>query len=94
MSLREEYIAKMKIHLDEMEVHLAQLELKARSVETSLREKYEVELTHLRFQSQQAMKKFDELKASSADTWDGMVAEADKIKAAAIRSLHYFRSQL
>lgn len=94
MSLREEYIAKLKLHIDEMEVNLALLEVKARAVEASLREKYEVELTHLRFQSQLAMQKFDELKASSAEAWDDLVVEADKIKAAAIRSVHYFRSQL
>ena len=94
MSKRDEYIAKMKLQLDEMDAKMDKLEAKAKEAKEDARAKYKEEIAKLRQQSRLAKSKLEELKASGAEKWDAMVAEMEKISDATAHSYNYFKSQL
>ncbi len=94
MTKREEYIAKMKLQLDELDAKMDQLEAKAKEAKEDARAKYKEEIAKLRQQSRLAKGKLEELKASGEEKWDAMVAEMEKIRDAVAHSYNYFKSQL
>ena len=94
MSKRDVYVAKMKLQLDELNARMGELEAKAKEAKEDARDKYNEDLGKLRHQSQLAVAKLDELKASGEDKWEAMVAETEKIRDAFIHSFNYFKSQL
>lgn len=94
MSKRDEYIAKMKLQLDELDAKMDKLEAKAKEAKEDARAKYKEEIAKLRQQSRLAKDKLEELKASAEDKWDAIVVEMEKIRDAAVRSYNYFKSQL
>jgi len=94
MPTRDEYITKMKHQLDELNAKMAKLETKAQAAKADARNLYKEEMRKLRLQSKLAVTKLDELKASSEDKWDTMVAEMEKVRDAFTHSFHYFKSQL
>ena len=94
MTKRAEYIEKMKHQLDELNTNMNTLEAKANEVKEDARAKYKEEVGKLRHQSKLAVAKLDEMKASSADSWDAMVTEMEKVRDAFKHSFSYFKSQL
>ncbi|MCX9156961.1 hypothetical protein OPU71_12580 [Niveibacterium sp. 24ML] len=94
MSKRDEYIESVKHQLDEMNANMSVLEAKAQEARDDARGKYREELSKLRHQSKLAIAKLDELKSAGEDTWDGMVAEMEKVRDAFVHSFRYFKSQL
>lgn len=94
MSKRDEYIAKMKLQLDELDAKAAQLEAKATEVKQDARAKYNEEIAKLRQQSKLAKVKLEELTAAGEDKWEAMVTEIEKIRDAFKHSFNYFKSQL
>lgn len=91
---RDEYVAKMKLQLDELNAKMDKLEAKASEAKEEARAKYKEEMTKLRQQSKLAKGKLDELKAAGEDSWDVMVAEMEKVRDAFKHSFNYFKSQL
>ena len=94
MAKRDEYIAKMKIQLDELDAKMDKLEAKAKEAKEDARAKYKEEIANLRQQSRLAQGKLEELKASREEKWDDMVAEMERIRDAIAHSYNYFKSQL
>jgi predicted nucleic acid-binding Zn-ribbon protein len=94
MTNRTTYIEKMKLQLDALNAKMNALQGKAHVAKQDARAKYQEEMNKLRQQSQLAIDKLDELKASSEDGWDGVVLEMEKMRDAFTHSFHYFRSQL
>lgn len=94
MSTRDEYIAKMKLQLDELNAKMNELEAKAQEAKTDVRTKYREEMRKLRHQSKLAIAKLDELRAAGESSWDALVAEMEKIRDAFTHSFHYFKSQI
>jgi hypothetical protein len=94
MTNRNAYIEKMKLQLDALNVNMNELQDKAQIAKQDARAKYQEEMAKLRQQSQLAIAKLDELKASSEDGWDGVVLEMEKMRDAFTHSFHYFKSQL
>jgi len=94
MSKRDEYVAKMKLQLDELNAKMGELEAKAKEAKEDARDKYKEEMGKLRHQSKLAAAKLDELKASGEDKWEAIVAEMEKIRDAFTHSFNYFKSQL
>jgi len=94
MSKRDEYVAKMKLQLDELNAKMDELEAKAKEAKEDARDKYEEEMGKLRHQSQLAVAKLEELKSSGEEKWEAMVAEMEKIRDAFTHSFNYFKSQL
>ena len=91
---RDEYVAKMKLQLDELNTKMDKLEAKASEAKEDARAKYKEEMSKLRQQSKLAKGKLDELKAAGEDSWDVMVAEMEKVRDAFKHSFNYFKSQL
>jgi predicted nucleic acid-binding Zn-ribbon protein len=94
MSQRDEYVAKMKLQLDELNAKMHTLEAKAHEAKDDARAKYEAEIGKLRQQSRLAKDKLEALKAAGEDTWDAMVAEMEKVRDAFKHAFNYFKSQL
>lgn len=93
MTKRDEYIAKMKLQLDELDTKMDKLEARAKEAREDARAKYREEIAKLRQQSKLAKGKLEELKASGEEKWDAMVTEMEKIRDAAVHSYNYFKSQ-
>lgn len=91
---RDEYVAKMKLQLDELNAKMDKLEAKAIEAKEDARVKYKEEMSKLRQQSKLAKGKLDELKAAGEDSWDVMVAEMEKVRDAFKHSFNYFKSQI
>lgn len=94
MKTREDYIAKMKLQLDELDAKMSRVEAKAQEAREDARDKYKEEMVKLRQQSTLAKAKLDDLKAAGADKWDALVAEMEKVSDAFKHSFSYFKSQL
>ncbi len=94
MSKRDEYIAKMKLQLDELDANMDKLEAKAAVAKEDVRAKYKEEMTKLREQSKLAKAKLQVVKAAGEDKWDEMVTEMEKVRDAVVHSFNYFKSQL
>jgi len=94
MITREAYIAKMKAQLDELDASMSRVEAKAADARAEARDKYREEMAKLQHQSKLASAKLEEMKLASADTWDKMVAEMEKMRDAFTHSFHYFKSQV
>ena len=94
MSKRDEYIAKMKLQLDELDAKMDKLEAKATVAKEDVRAKYREEMAKLREQSKLAKGKLQEVKAAGEDTWEVVVKEMEKVRDAVIHSYNYFKSQL
>jgi hypothetical protein len=93
MSKRNEYIAKMKMQLDELNATMNRLDAKTDATKADVRDMYLEEMRKLRHQSKLASARLEEVKASSEDSWQAMVAEMDKVKDAFRHSFNYFKSQ-
>lgn len=94
MSKRDEYIAKMKLQLDELDAKMDKLEAKAVEAKEDARAKYKEEMARLRQQSRAAKGKLEEIRAAGEDKWEALVAETEKIRDAITHSFNYFKSQL
>jgi predicted nucleic acid-binding Zn-ribbon protein len=94
MTKRDEYVAKMKVQLDELNTKMSELEAKAKEAKADARDKYQEEMGKLRAQSRLAVGKLDDMKAAGEDSWEKMVAEMEKIRDAFKHSFSYFKSQI
>ena len=94
MTKRAEYTTKMKLQLDELNAKMDLLEAKAKEARQDAREKYKAEMVKLRHQSELAHAKLLEFTAAGEDSWEKMVAEMDKVRAAFVHSFSYFKSQV
>lgn len=94
MSKSDDYIEKMKLQLDKLKAKMSALEDKAKEAKADARAKYAEEMGKLRQQSQQALTKLEEVRVAGEGSWDGMVAEMEKIRDAFVHSFKYFKSPL
>jgi hypothetical protein len=94
MSYRDEYIAKMKLQLDELNASMTLFEIKAHEASIDAQAKYQEGLKHMHLQSQLALAKLSELKVASDSTWDNLVAESEKVRAALVHAYDDFKSRL
>jgi chromosome segregation ATPase len=91
---RDEIVAAMKAQLDETNAMLGDLETRAAKATAEALEKYRQQIARLQEQSESAQEKLKELTDAGEDAWEGMVAEAEKLRDAFIHSFNYFKSQL
>ncbi|HEY8904786.1 MAG TPA: hypothetical protein VIM63_01990 [Rhodoferax sp.] len=94
MSTRDIYITKMKLQLDELNLQMSKLEARGQEAREDMRDKYKAEMAKLHAQSAVAKAKLADMQASSESTWDGMVAEMNKVRDAFVHSFSYFKSQV
>jgi predicted nucleic acid-binding Zn-ribbon protein len=94
MTTRDEYVAKMETQLDDMNAQLDKLATKSKAARQEMQARYKQEMADLRAQSSKASAKLIEMQTAGEDTWEGMVAEMEKIGDAYKHSYNYFKSQL
>lgn len=94
MTTRDDYVAKMKLQLDEMNEKMTALEARAQEAKDDARAKYKEEMRKLRHQSKLAVAKLEELRAVGEDSWEAMVTEMEKVRDAFTHSFNYFKSQV
>lgn len=94
MSIRDTYITKLKLQLEELTTTMLELRSTTETAKIGLDEKYLKEMNSLREQSQSAIAKLDELKTTSEYSWKNLVADAEKVSNAFVKASHNFKSQL
>ena len=94
MSKKDEYVAKMKLQLDELNAEMQQLSDKAKEARQEVRAAYQQEMAKGRHQSDLAKARMEDLKLAGEDKWDAMVAEMEKVRDAFVHSFSYFKSQV
>ena len=94
MSIRDIYIDKLKLQLDELNKTLFELEINAHREKNDTHKKYLREMSKLREQSQLAVDKFGELKNGSEESWKSMVRDTEKIRKEFAKSFLDFKSTL
>lgn len=94
MTQQSIYIEKMKSQLDELNANMNTLQAKAEEAKEDARDMYKAEMAKLQDQSKLAVAKLGEMKAASAETWEAMVTEMEKVRDAFTHSFHYFKSQV
>lgn len=77
MSTRHAFIENLKHQLDEWDADLADLEAKAANAKEELKSGYQHDLATLRAQRDEAMRKLDELRATTEDAWGDLKQGAD-----------------
>lgn len=94
MSKKDDYIAKMKLQLDELNTQMHELSAKAKEAKEEARATYQQEMAKIRHQSDLAKARMEDLKLAGEDKWDAMVTEMDKVRDAFVHSFSYFKSQV
>lgn len=79
MTQRAAYIDKMELQLEKLNKKMEGLETDAKEAKEEARQKYKEEMSKLRERSKVAVAKLDELKKASADSWEGMVIDMEKM---------------
>jgi hypothetical protein len=93
MKTRADYIAAMKVQLDELNVSMAVLEAKAKQASADMQAKYKSGIDTLRKQQVQALDKLEELKQAGDDSWEHMIDNMEKVRDAFVDSYKHFKAQ-
>ncbi len=93
MKTRADYIAAMKVQLDELNVSMAVLEAKAKQASADMQVQYKSGIDTLRKQQAIALDKLEELKQAGDDSWEHMIDNMEKVRDAFIDSYKHFKSQ-
>jgi hypothetical protein len=94
MSKRDEYVEKMKHHLDGLNAQFKKLEAKGHAEQADFRVKHAKQIAELNAHYDAGLVKMDEIKSASKDKWESLVVEGDKTQEAFKHSYHYFKSQM
>ena len=94
MSKKDEYVEKMKLHLDELHAQFKELEAKGHVAQADFRVKHAKQITELNDHYKAGLVKMGEIKSASEANWESLVAEGDKTQQAFKHSYHYFKSQM
>jgi len=76
---RDEYIAKLKVQLDEWNAQAAVWETKAKTAQADLKVEADRQLAALKAQRENAMYQMRLLQNASADAWKDMMVGADAV---------------
>lgn len=78
MSVKDEYVAKLKSQLDEWSADIDVLEARARKVDAELRVKCDEQLVLLRAKRDEARIKLKEIQDSAGDAWQELRKGGDE----------------
>lgn len=78
MSLKDEYVAKLKAQLDVWSADIDVLEAKAKKADAQLRVKYDEQLVLLRVKRDEAKVKLKEIQESAGDAWQELRKGGDE----------------
>ena len=92
MSTRDEYVAAMKLRLDEWNAELAVLEAKAHETQEDAKEKYQEQLRALHARRLEGEKQLEAIRAATEESWMQLKADTDTVWAAFKDAVHQFKS--
>lgn len=72
MSMKDEYVAKLKAQLDEWSTEIDELEVKAHLAQADLRDKYQEQLTILKARRDEAKGKVAEIQGATEEAWEDL----------------------
>jgi chromosome segregation ATPase len=78
MSKKEAYIEKLQAQLDEWDAEIKKLNAKAAKAQADAKLEYHEQIDRIRLQQQEARAKMDELRQSSEDAWEDLVAGMER----------------
>ncbi|HEY0268942.1 MAG TPA: hypothetical protein VGC12_06870 [Methyloradius sp.] len=78
MSLKDEYLEKLKAQLDEWSADIDLLEARAKEAEAKVRIKYEEQLIILKAKRDEAKAKIAEIHGSAGDAWQELKKSGDE----------------
>ncbi len=93
MKSRAEYIAAMKVQLEDLNVSMAVLEAKAKQASADMQVQYSSGMESLRKQQAAAMDKLEELKDAGDESWEHMIDNMEKVRDAFVDSYKHFKSK-
>ena len=79
MATRDEYVAQMKVKLDEWNAQIDELEAKARQARAQAAHKHQERIAELKRKRDQAQGKLKEIQAASEGAWEGLKLGAEQI---------------
>lgn len=91
--IRDEYLAKAKLQIEELNRKVDALEEKSDEVRAELRESYYQDLIKLRQHASQAADKLRQIKTAGGASWDKLVQEMDRFRDAFAEALERFKSK-
>ena len=94
MTSRDTYVAKMKLQLDELNDRLSEMEAKAKVTRAEVSAGYRADMERLHAQSREAVGKLEELRQAGEDSWESLVAEADKLRQAFSHAFSDFQTHM
>jgi SMC interacting uncharacterized protein involved in chromosome segregation len=92
MLTRDEYIAKMKQHLDQWSAEMDALEAKAQKTQADAKVKYQEQLVALRAKRQEGEERLEALKSATGDSWQQLQAGTENIWEAFKDSVYAFKT--
>lgn len=78
MSLKDDYVNKLKAQLDEWSAEIDVLEARARKADADMRVKFESQLTTVKKKRDEARVKLTEIRESSGDAWQELKKGGDE----------------
>lgn len=93
MTSRDTYVAKMKLQLDELNDRLSEMEAKAKVTRAEVSAGYRAD-ERLHAQSREAVGKLEELRQAGEDSWESLVAEADRLRQAFSHAFSDFQTHM
>ena len=79
MTQRATYIEKMELKLNKLNEKMKEIGASNKEAKAEAQQKYKDEMGKLREQSKVAVAKLEELKTATADSWEGMVTDMEKM---------------
>ncbi len=77
MSMRDEYVEKMKAQLDEWNAQVAKWEAKTKEAQAGVHGEYEKQLQAFRRQRDQALEQMRKVQGAAGDAWIDLARGAD-----------------
>lgn len=94
MTERDTYIENMLLELDTLDDQLSALEARAAHAHQEVRQACKGELARLRVLSDEALQKWDAMKASGEASWHQWVPDMDRTHDAFFRAFHHLKARL
>ncbi|TVQ89789.1 MAG: hypothetical protein EA400_07070 [Chromatiaceae bacterium] len=92
MSTRDEYLASMKLQIDEWTTEIDAMEARADAVQPNARAEFQSQLAGLRAQRDNSENKLEEVRSASDGAWQRVKGEADNLWTAFKDSAAAFRA--
>lgn len=94
MTPRDQYVARMKLQLDELNRELAQLVERGYAAKDEVQMRFEIKVAGLRADSNAARAQLDQVRTAGEDGWPMLVSEMERRRDTLRHSSCDFSSQL